>query len=628
MRRGSLARVPVLLFAALACGCGGVPLFGSDPAAPRDRASQFDRFAAELFFERADTAPPLARARLQAMAPGLQAASAAPLGDARRRSVGERRMRAALDRLRSDFSPARLGSETPRASWARVLTRDLERALDLGPDGAPRRLDGAGAPRTLSPWTGAPFEAPSMLAREMPARTAADLARWKSAMLSAIGSIDPAERETDAPTVLERVTPTRARRVLAVLRDELRTLSAEAGSATALDPLFGPLAEALGRLPGAGGARSIRFEGAELRAISDALASFDDALERAENGLDERADARIDQGVALAGPARERWLARIADAAGPDADLGALSDLARRALVDVTRALGEPLGVEANVDAVQAQFGELRRRALRRSGAPSRGPVALWAAVEGGLEALVAAPHPEVHLASAKSRSFERPRGRWAPFVRGDLAPVDDPRARPALHLARRSRDPLANRLLEEPEALRYGLPGHGFVDAYRRAARDTPLAVRAVSRPTFEEGWSLYATAEAAALGLYAPEDGGLGWRVQELVALASILVDVGLHERGWSTEQAVETVLELTPLTELAARELVLRAECEPGRVALPGIGLLRMRALRSYVEEALGDAFDAPRFHRALLLGGPVPMAEADRRIERWLDLETRS
>ncbi|MEL6715113.1 MAG: DUF885 family protein, partial [Planctomycetota bacterium] len=248
--------------------------------------------------------------------------------------------------------------------------------------------------------------------------------------------------------------------------------------------------------------------------------------------------------------------------------------------------------------------------------------------VEGGLDALVAPPLPALHLASATSRSFERPRGRWAPFVRGDLSPADDPRARPALHLARRSRDPLANRLLEEPEALRYGLPGHGLVDAYRRAARDTPLAVRAVSRPTFEEGWSLYATAEAAALGLYAPEDDGLGWRIQELVALASILVDVGLHDRGWSTEQAVETALELTPLTELAARELVLRAECEPGRAALPGIGLLRMRALRAYVEEALGDAFDAPAFHRALLLGGPVPMAEADRRIERWLDAEPRS
>ncbi|MEL6716125.1 MAG: hypothetical protein AAFP86_20250, partial [Planctomycetota bacterium] len=332
MRRGSLARVPVLFFAALASGCGGVPLFGSDPAAPRDRASQFDRFAAELFFEIADTAPPLERARLQAMAPGLPAASAAPLGDARRRSVGTRRMRAALERLRSEFSPARLGTETPRASWARVLTRDLERTLDLRPDGVPRGLGGAGAPRTLSPWSGAPFEAPSALSREMPAKTPDDLARWKSAMLSTVGSIDPAARDAGAPSILGRVTPTRARRVLAVLRDELRGLSAEAGSATALDPLFGPLAEALGRLPGAGGARSVRFDGAELRAISDALVSFDDALRLAEDGLDETAAARVAPGVALTGAARERWLARVADAAGPDADLGALSDLARRAL--------------------------------------------------------------------------------------------------------------------------------------------------------------------------------------------------------------------------------------------------------------------------------------------------------
>ena len=195
------------------------------------------------------------------------------------------------------------------------------------------------------------------------------------------------------------------------------------------------------------------------------------------------------------------------------------------------------------------------------------------------------------------------------------------------MFLTPRERDPLASRLLWEAEAVRYGPVGRGLSDAFRRVASSTPLLLRVARREAFEEGWALYATAEAARVGLYVPQDGGLGWRVQECIAYASILVDIGLHDRGWSEDQAVGTLLELTPLTEAHAREIALRAVAEPSRIALPGLGLLRLRALREHVEETLGDAFDAPRFHRALLDGGPLPLAETDRRIERWLSAGTQ-
>ena len=118
---------------------------------------------------------------------------------------------------------------------------------------------------------------------------------------------------------------------------------------------------------------------------------------------------------------------------------------------------------------------------------------------------------------------------------------------------------------------------------------------------------------------------DGGFGVAAQELVAFVGLAVDVGLHDRGWSHRQAIDAVLQWTPLPEFAAKELVLRSICDPGRVALPAIGLLRFRTLRTTVTELLGDAFDTAGFHAALLEGGPIVL---DARIDRWLQLQRRA
>ncbi|MGB0330720.1 MAG: DUF885 family protein [Planctomycetota bacterium] len=165
-------------------------------------------------------------------------------------------------------------------------------------------------------------------------------------------------------------------------------------------------------------------------------------------------------------------------------------------------------------------------------------------------------------------------------------------------------------------------MPGRAVVDAYRRAATAVPPVVRWRTREAFEEGWGLYAVEAAARSGLLAEVDGGFGRIAQELCAFAAMLTDLGIYGDGWSREQAMAFLLEVTPLPEAAAEHLVTRCFSHPGRAALPAIGLLRFRSLRRGVEAALGGRFEVAAFHAALLEGGPVPMGEIDLRIQSWL------
>ena len=114
-----------------------------------------------------------------------------------------------------------------------------------------------------------------------------------------------------------------------------------------------------------------------------------------------------------------------------------------------------------------------------------------------------------------------------------------------------------------------------------------------------------------------------GFGRIAQELCAFAAMLTDLGVNEEGWSHDQAVEFLLEVTPLPEAAAEHTTMGCFAHPGRSAMPAMGLLRLRALRRGAEGALDQRFDAAAFHAALLRGGPIPMTEVDGRIQRWLE-----
>ena len=304
-----------------------------------------------------------------------------------------------------------------------------------------------------------------------------------------------------------------------------------------------------------------------------------------------------------------------------------LADIARAQVERLTLELARTAELieeeETSLPAARLALRTLRsgERPFPGSERPPRSPELLWSEAKKRLTELVAgAPEAEVQVAVAEF--FERPVGRWSPFVPGNFAPQGDPRARAPLYLAAPTDAAFMPPWLREAESWRNGVPGRAVVDAYRRAATTVPPIVRWRTREAFEEGWGLYAVEAAASSDLLSEIDGGFGRIAQELCAFAAMLTDLGVYGEGWSKEQAMDFLLEATPLPEAAAEQLVIRCFSHPGRTALPAIGLLRFRALRRGVEAALGGRFDLASFHAALLEGGPVPMAEIDLRIQAWL------
>lgn len=590
----------VALGAASSTGCGSVSFLQGDPSLPRDRASRFDRFVDELGLELEDTGDAISR--IQSRGTAGNALSGAER-EKRRQAARAQRLEAALIRLEGDFPEGRLDAE--RARTARILRADLDAEL--------RRLDMAARATPLdrlavTPWDGTLVEAPSILLREHAAARASDFADWETFLTELAALADEAgTRELEAltaPTAL-------AVQVLA----DLEQLQESAGGIAVMDPFIQPLAAAADARVDSS---SQRFAGSSRRPLGSALR---DSLGTVIAGLEERvARAAPDDAYVLEGQTRQEWLDGLRRAAGENATPTSLRGLAEDELIRLQDEISEILDAGASVRVAFREIRE-RERPLPSDGAEARSAESLWKAPLEGLARFVAGS-PKILVEADLARPFERPHGRWSPYVGGDLLPTDDPLARPSVYLVARERDPTTPYWLRDAEAWRYGVPGAAVADAFRRSAEAQPRLLRLQPRPAFVEGWSLYAVGAAADIGLLEENDRGFGRLTQELDAFALLICDIRLHADGWRRSDALAFLLENTPLTESAASERLLRIIARPGESTLPAIGLLRFRSLRRAVMNTLGDRFDEATFHAGLLRGGPIPMTEIDQRMRAWI------
>lgn len=619
-----------------AYGCGTVDFLRRDPTAARDRASRFDRFVKEVTLDLEDTAPLIKRLQSGGRAsefPGQ------PWDLGRRESIRRIATWKALQRLEVEFSADKL--DGPRSATSRVLARDLRKILGIAekdpvtrsgelPSGA--AYDPALSSRlavqrlAATPWSGLMVELPGILLTEQPRVTARDLENWEAA-LAALA--DEAGFLSASPAALAAIESyAYPSFVLDEVIDFVVELDASAGAGSARDALFGPLMEAESALAAATGSERSGTT-SKRRALQARLKLELSQLVVTLTELRARLPARPFNGSDAANEeATEAWSLRIQGAAGANFDATALADLGRSEAQRLKRALGKVLDLDPQAAGFEGQlrdkFTAIRRRELAPPGSAEveRSPEILWQTLEPKLDT-VAEGCPTVLVESRTARVFERPHGRWSPFVAGNLAPAEDPLAQPATFLASRHRDPTTPSWLREAEALRYGLPGCALSDAYRRAAVGAvPRYLLVTEREVFTEGWGLYALGFAADEGLLLELDGGFGRLAQELIAFVTLVADVGLNAGRWTVQQATDYVVENTPLPPSAAHEIIVRIAADPGRPALPAIGLLRLRSLSRGVQALIGDEFVAAEFHRALLQGGPIPMSELDARIESWL------
>jgi uncharacterized protein (DUF885 family) len=167
-------------------------------------------------------------------------------------------------------------------------------------------------------------------------------------------------------------------------------------------------------------------------------------------------------------------------------------------------------------------------------------------------------------------------------------------------------------------------IPGHHMQLALAFSQRDLPL-VRQIfgSTTAYAEGWGLYAERLAKEMGLYEDDPyGDLGRLRSELWRAVRLVVDSGLHAKGWSREQAIAYMIDVGGIDPDTAEQEVERYVIIPGQALGYKIGMLKILELRERARDALGDGFDIRAFHDAVLLDAGLPLSVLEARIDAWI------
>ena len=168
-------------------------------------------------------------------------------------------------------------------------------------------------------------------------------------------------------------------------------------------------------------------------------------------------------------------------------------------------------------------------------------------------------------------------------------------------------------------------VPGHHMQIATQQEL-DIPAWRRATAFYTaFVEGWALYSERLGIDMGIYNTPQKDMGRLSYEMWRACRLVVDTGLHSKGWSKERAVAFMKDNTALTDANIDAEVNRYISNPGQALAYKLGELKIRELRARAEKALGAKFDLRRFHDAVLGEGAVPLEALDAQINRWIAAE---
>lgn len=169
---------------------------------------------------------------------------------------------------------------------------------------------------------------------------------------------------------------------------------------------------------------------------------------------------------------------------------------------------------------------------------------------------------------------------------------------------------------------LHEAIPGHHFQLALQQELTDLPKFRRFGGETAFSEGWGLYSESLGKDLGLYNDPYSYFGYLQNELWRAIRLVVDTGLHSKGWTREQVIEYMLENSAESETQATAEAERYMAIPGQALAYKIGELKIKELRARAEKALGDDFDIREFHAEVLRDGSVPLDVLEGKIDRWI------
>ena len=169
---------------------------------------------------------------------------------------------------------------------------------------------------------------------------------------------------------------------------------------------------------------------------------------------------------------------------------------------------------------------------------------------------------------------------------------------------------------------LHEAIPGHHFQIALQQELTGLPMFRRFGGETAFTEGWGLYAESLGRDLGVYTDPYSYFGYLQNELWRAIRLVVDTGLHSKGWSREQVIAYMLENSATGETPAISETERYMAIPGQALAYKIGELKIQELRDRAEAELGPRFDIRAFHAEVLKDGSVPLEILERKIDRWI------
>jgi uncharacterized protein (DUF885 family) len=230
--------------------------------------------------------------------------------------------------------------------------------------------------------------------------------------------------------------------------------------------------------------------------------------------------------------------------------------------------------------------------------------------------------HPKADLVVKRVEAFREQPGAAQHYVQGT-----PDGSRPGVYYAHLIDMAAMPKPQMEVIAYHEGIPGHHMQVAIAQELTGIPMFRTQNFFTAYTEGWALYAELLAKEMGGYQDPYADFGRLTGEIWRAIRLVVDTGLHAKGWTEEQAVAYFMASSPAAEGQIRSEIKRYIVWPGQATAYKVGMLKIQQLRAKAQTALGDNFDLRGFHDTVLGGGALPLSILERRVDDYIAARRR-
>jgi uncharacterized protein (DUF885 family) len=287
-----------------------------------------------------------------------------------------------------------------------------------------------------------------------------------------------------------------------------------------------------------------------------------------------------------------------------------------RAIHDEMNAIGARLGHEGDAVSLIRRIGAVREN-FASSGEEL---MAGFREVLGRVDALLPAHFGTLPRTPYVVEPMPPYQQKHAPAAYYEPPPTDG--SRPGRFKANLYRPEARPRYTMAALAVHEAVPGHHLQIALAQEQRGLPTFRRNGQVTAFVEGWGLYSERLADEMGVYRDDLERFGMLTYQAWRAARLVVDSGIHAKGWTRDQAMDFFERHVGLSGPEMANEIDRYIVWPGQALAYMIGQRQILRLRDEARRELGDRFDLRRFHDRVLLNGPLPLATLEDIIRRWI------